>query len=65
MARKDDGTETITWNELMKQVPQPLTESNQMSVARSLKHGRFTLRVTDRLHLENETIQAKQGIEIY
>ncbi len=25
MVRKDDGTEAITWNELMKQMPQPLT----------------------------------------
>jgi dihydropyrimidine dehydrogenase (NAD+) subunit PreA len=25
MIRKDDGNETITWNQLMKQMPQPLT----------------------------------------
>ena len=25
MVRKDDGSEAITWNELMKQLPQPLT----------------------------------------
>lgn len=25
MVRKDDGTEAVTWNELMKQMPQPLT----------------------------------------
>ena len=25
MVRKDDGTEAITWNELMKQLPQPVT----------------------------------------
>jgi dihydropyrimidine dehydrogenase (NAD+) subunit PreA len=25
MVRKDDGTQTITWNELVKQLPQPLT----------------------------------------
>jgi dihydropyrimidine dehydrogenase (NAD+) subunit PreA len=25
MVRKDDGTKTVTWNELMKQLPQPLT----------------------------------------
>jgi dihydropyrimidine dehydrogenase (NAD+) subunit PreA len=25
MVRKDDGSQSITWNELMKQLPQPLT----------------------------------------
>jgi hypothetical protein len=25
MERKDDGRETMTWNELMKRLPQPLT----------------------------------------
>ncbi len=37
MIRKDDGTEAVTWNELMKQLPQPLTwESLRQFQA---KHG--------------------------
>ena len=37
MVRKDDGTEAITWNELMKQLPQPLTW--QALRAFQAKHG--------------------------
>ncbi len=37
MVRKDDGTEAITWNELMKQLPQPLTWQALRSF--QAKHG--------------------------
>lgn len=37
MIRKDDGSEAITWNELMKQLPQPLTWENLRSFQK--KHG--------------------------
>jgi dihydropyrimidine dehydrogenase (NAD+) subunit PreA len=37
MVRKDDGTEAVTWNQLMQQLPQPLTWESLRQFQK--KHG--------------------------